>query len=652
MNNKVIKGTICVAMASLFVISNIFPEIVQASTLASEKEEVVYVNLNSNGDLVGTYVVNIFNDSEITDYGDYSEVRNMNTNDKINYDSGVINIKNSKDKLYYEGVMKNAEIPWNIDITYKMDGKEYSPEEIAGMSGKLTMEINISKNTNAKEEFFKSYALQTTVKLDTNICENIVSNGATVANVGDLKQLTYTIMPDNEKKIEISADVTDFEMASIDINGVRLNLDINKDSIDTSEISDKIIELQNAISELDNGANTLQNGAGTLNSGAKELNDGIKTINEALDTLNGKSSSLTDGSSEVKTALTTIQSALNGVNISSKELTELKDASTQINSGINGIVGGLKSMDGSIDNYYAALSKSGLTNINDFINNHNNAIASLGITNTQRSLYSSYKSGGIKAVQTKLEKLVAAGDKEATALYKQYTSGDTNAIVNYVTVAGKLISAETLLKADVAYIQGSQALISGIDNALDSKNGELMVGAVTLQEKYKLFDANIQKLVTSLTNLIANMNQLSNGINLLVENYDALDSGINEYTNAVNTIKIGYSKIYNGAFDLVKGTSELYNGTKDMANGTGQLSKETKGIEDETNDKIDSMLENFTGSDSEVISFVSEKNTNVDSVQFVIKATGVKKTTAKAEEIEEKEELNVWQKFLKLFNLN
>ena len=76
-NNKVVKRTAAGVVTSLFVISNILPTVVQAASIASNKEEVVYVNLNSDGDLLGTYVVNIFNDSDITDYGNYIEVRNM-----------------------------------------------------------------------------------------------------------------------------------------------------------------------------------------------------------------------------------------------------------------------------------------------------------------------------------------------------------------------------------------------------------------------------------------------------------------------------------------------------------------------------------------------------------------------------------------------
>ena len=88
--------------------------------------------------------------------------------------------------------------------------------------------MSVTKNENATEGFFDNYALQAVVQLDNTICENIIGDGATIANVGNLKQLTYTVLPGNDKEITISADVTDFEMESIAINGVRLNLDVDR----------------------------------------------------------------------------------------------------------------------------------------------------------------------------------------------------------------------------------------------------------------------------------------------------------------------------------------------------------------------------------------------------------------------------------------
>lgn len=642
---------IAVAMAGAICGSTAFSSISLAATKSSEKEEVIYANLTSSGDIEKIYAVNIFEDKDIVDYGVYETVKNMNTMDKINYSNGKITIQNSEDKLYYQGIMKqNTEMPWTIKVRYKLDGIEYAPSELAGKSGKLEISISIKENKNCKKNFFENYALQTVVQLDTNLCENIKSDEATMANVGGLKQLTYTILPGNEKDIKITSDVTDFEMSEIQVNGINLNLGLDKDSIDTSSLTGELDKLKDAVNDLDDGANELNDGAKKLDDGAVTLTDGIKTIQDGLDQLNSKSSSLTSGSSEVLSALKTIQSSLNNVSTSSKDLKQLSSASTSIKSGIDSLVKGLKTVDSSIDTYNSSLKKAGLNSASELAQKNKQALSALGITNTQRKLYSAYTSGGSQAVSAELAKLAQAGDSEAVELYKQVSAGNTDAVIQYVQAAGKLISVETLLKADASYIEGSSKLINGIDAQMSTSSGQttLMSGAVSLQTNYKKFDASIQDLVSSLNNLMANMTQLKNGINKLTDNYATLDSGIKEYTSAVNKITNGYSKVYEGALDLVSGTHSLYKGTTELTDGTGEFKGETSDLDSKVDDEVDSMIDNFAGGDFEVESFVSDKNTDVDSVQFVIKTEAIKKEEVKVEE-EKTEELNFWQKLLNLF---
>lgn len=619
---------IAVAMAGAICGSTAFSSISLAATKSSEKEEVIYANLTSSGDIEKIYAVNIFEDKDIVDYGVYETVKNMNTMDKINYSNGKITIQNSEDKLYYQGIMKqNTEMPWTIKVRYKLDGVEYAPSELAGKSGKLEISISIKENKNCKKNFFENYALQTVVQLDTNLCENIKSDEATMANVGGLKQLTYTILPGNEKDIKITSDVTDFEMSEIQVNGINLNLGLDKDSIDTSSLTGELDKLKDAVNDLDDGANELNDGAKKLDDGAVTLTDGIKTIQDGLDQLNSKSSSLTSGSSEVLSALKTIQSSLNNVSTSSKDLKQLSSASTSIKSGIDSLVKGLKTVDSSIDTYNSSLKKAGLNSASELAQKNKQALSALGITNTQRKLYSAYTSGGSQAVSAELAKLAQAGDSEAVELYKQVSAGNTDAVTQYVQAAGKLISVETLLKADASYIEGSSKLINGIDAQMSTSSGQttLMSGAVSLQTNYKKFDASIQDLVSSLNNLMANMTQLKNGINKLTDNYATLDSGIKEYTSAVNKITNGYSKVYEGALDLVSGTHSLYKGTTELTDGTGEFKGETSDLDSKVDDEVDSMIDNFAGGDFEVESFVSDKNTDVDSVQFVIKTEAIKK---------------------------
>ena len=642
---------IAVAMAGAICGSTAFSSISLAATKSSEKEEVIYANLTSSGDIEKIYAVNIFEDKDIVDYGVYETVKNMNTMDKINYSNGKITIQNSEDKLYYQGIMKqNTEMPWTIKVRYKLDGIEYAPSELAGKSGKLEISISIKENKKCKKNFFENYALQTVVQLDTNLCENIKSDEATMANVGGLKQLTYTILPGNEKDIKITSDVTDFEMSEIQVNGINLNLGLDKDSIDTSSLTGELDKLKDAVNDLDDGANELNDGAKKLDDGAVTLTEGIKTIQDGLDQLNSKSSSLTSGSSDVLSALKTIQSSLNNVSTSSKDLKQLSSASTSIKSGIDSLVKGLKTVDSSIDTYNSSLKKAGLNSASELAQKNKQALSALGITNTQRKLYSAYTSGGSQAVSAELAKLAQAGDSEAVELYKQVSAGNTDAVTQYVQAAGKLISVETLLKADASYIEGSSKLINGIDAQMSTSSSQttLMSGAVSLQTNYKKFDASIQDLVSSLNNLMANMTQLKSGINKLTDNYATLDSGIKEYTSAVNKITNGYSKVYEGALDLVSGTHSLYKGTTELTDGTGEFKGETSDLDSKVDDEVDSMIDNFAGGDFEVESFVSDKNTDVDSVQFVIKTEAIKKEEVKVEE-EKTEELNFWQKLLNLF---
>lgn len=631
--NKILPVTLSITLVGNLALAG-SPVTAYAAEEASKKEEVVYAMLESSGDVNGIYVVNSFSGGDIVDYGTYTNIKNLTTTDTITTEGNRITVHTDAKKLYYQGDLATKEIPWNIAIQYYIDGKEYSAEEIAGMSGKLEISIDITQNQNCNASFWNGYALQATLTLDTKKCSNIVAENATIANVGANKQLSYIIMPGKGANLTITADVTDFEMDAISINGTKLNLSLDYDD---SELTDRVNELKDAISDLDDGADK-------LSDGADSLNDGISAMQEALNTLNGESDTLTDGSAQIKEALTEIQDALSNVSMDADSLTELSKASTQIKTGIDSLVTGLETVDNSIDTYYNSLSAAGLSDINDYVNKHNQAIAALNISNTQRTLYQEYVSAGDAGVLKKLGELVQGGDKEALSLYEQYqkSGGDATVIQSYLTTAGKLITIETLLTADISYIQGSNTLIGGIDGALDKEQGELMTGATTLQDSYATFDSTIQALTTSLQSLSKNMTTLKSGIDKLVKNYKKFDSGLNKYTDAVAEIVTAYDAIYDGSLDLANGASELYDGTT-------EFHTETESIDTEISDTIDETIDELTGKDVETVSFVSEQNTNIDSVLFVIKTPAIEVAETETTVVVEEQPLSFWEKFLKLF---
>ena len=716
MNHFNLRKSISVFLASALLVSAL-PVSASALEANTGKEEVVYVNLGNDGSVREINVVNIFGENTegvIIDYGKYLDVRNMTTTDKIDFSGDAIKINSSAEKLYYEGKLESALMPWDIQIRYFLDGREYSAKEIAGKSGEIKITIRIAQNQKYRGDFYDNYALQASLSFDTDKCKNIVAPDATVANVGSNKQLTYTILPGKGADIEITAEVSEFEMDGISINGIPLNLNIE---VDDEELMEQITELLDAISQLDDGAaelhegvfdlqdsaqsdlksgvndlkdgaeqlhsgaadlkdggSTLQDGAADLQNGVNALDEGIHSLNsgigqmqEALNTLNQQSPELVNGSASFKAALTQLQEALGGVSLATEDLSALTDASSAMKAGIDDLVNGITALQSNVnfDAYKGAMSQNGL-DIDDLRQKNESAISGL--------------EGLISSLYTQIEDLKNSGI-------------DTSGIESQVSQLSDIIS---LLAANNASIGGTESYLQTVSSNLSS----LLQGATALQENYRIFDGKIGELVNKIGGLAYQMSELSSAINTLVSEYGKLDQGINGYTEAVAKIVASYSQITGGAAQLVTGSSalktgseslysgtgellsgivEIYDGTGTLKDGTGTLDdgvakllsgiaqlydgagelkdgtstmrEETAGMDTEITDKIDELIETVTGGDFEVTSFVSEKNTNVQSVQFVIKADGVQ-TEEVSEAMEEApKKLTVWQKFLNLFGL-
>lgn len=630
---------------STFAESNTILKSQNYETESKGKEEVIYINLDGNGKVSSAYAVNIFDSQNILDYGDYSEIRNMNTNDNLSYNNGEVTGSNSVDKLYYEGTLKEVEIPWNINIKYYLDGNEISSNELAGKTGTLEIKISITENKKCNSTFFENYALQSTITLDTKKCNNIEADGATIANVGSTKQISHIILPNKEKEISIKADVNDFEMASMAINGVKLGLSVD---VDTNSLLDKVNELTDAIEKLDSGASSvnngstelnnraydLSNGVNSINIGVNSLNDGILTVYQGLQELNSNSKDLTNGSKEFLDALNQIGLALNNINMSNENITKLVSASSNVESGINELVSAITLLqrNTNYEAYKSIMNDNGL-DINMLQSNNASAVKNI-------------KSQIVTLTETK-DNLLASG-----------IQADDSQIIQIQTQIESYNQIITLLEGNMASINGTESYLNSVSNGI----GQVLGGATELQTKYVEFNNAIKSLSALLNDMIYNMSNLSTAINTLISEYNKLDVGINEYTNGVSTLLQGYSQIVGGSTNLVSGTAtlrsgaerlslgvtELNNGTTELSKGTTELNNKTENIDTEITDEIDKMVDDLDGTSDEIVSFTSEKNTNVQGVQFVIKTPEIKKASVEVSKEEEKK-LTLWERIINLF---
>lgn len=72
-------------------------------------------------------------------------------------------------------------------------------------------------------------------------------------------------------------------------------------------------------------------------------------------------------------------------------------------------------------------------------------------------------------------------------------------------------------------------------------------------------------------------------------------------------------------------------------------------MDTQVEDSIDTMIDSISGSGVDVVSFVSDKNKNVESVQFVIQTAAIEKAEPEETVQTDTSDSSFWQKLLKLF---
>lgn len=119
---KLTKRLTAICLSALLAVGAAAPALAKEAE-PSEKEEVIYATLNGDGSLRNTYVVNSFSGGNITDYGSYTSVKILNTNDPIQQNGDTITFSTSAQKAYYQGELADAELPWNISLRYYFPSK-------------------------------------------------------------------------------------------------------------------------------------------------------------------------------------------------------------------------------------------------------------------------------------------------------------------------------------------------------------------------------------------------------------------------------------------------------------------------------------------------------------------------------------------------
>lgn len=572
------------------------------STATFEKSEVVYASLASDGAPEDVYVVNRFEverAGSITDFGAYSAVQNLTDGTALTNEDGQTSFEVGEGVFSYQGTMVNQMLPWNIDIAYELDGRNVSAGDLAGASGLLSIHLSTAQNKQVDEAIYKSFMMQITFTLPQSACSDVVADGATIATAGEDTTVAFTVLPGHDGDFTLSAEVENFTMDGVQI--AALPYAQVMEMPDTDAMVDDMTELSDAVSQLTQGTESLAAGIDELTSGAQSLSSGTAAFGDGLRTLDGSSTLLVNSSSQIKGALSDIAAGFSGADFSSLENLG------QLPATLRTLAAGLDTLQANVSQVQAGYSQ---------------ALIALD--------------SAIKAIPSDVT------SDEIAALKASVTS-DQEATVNKLVTAYQAAQTVKATYGNGAVFDGAGTLLATLA-AGATTDGSLAQQAAALRQMADQLEASLDMdALKQLPALVSGLSQLSS-------QYGQFHEGLSQYASGLSALSANYTQIESGVGQFAGGTEQVASGANELSGGMGELNEATITLPDTMREEIDSMMADYDFPEFEPTSFVSEKNMQTTSMQFVMATPAI---DAPEEEIAEEPEYEptLWERFLALFQM-
>lgn len=370
----------------------------------AEKEETVYAVTDKSGKTtnitVSEWLKNRGGYESLDDRTSLSDIVNVKGDESFILSGNELTFAAGGSDIYYQGTLDaSTKLPVELKITYTLDGREVSADEIVGKSGKMVMKIQYvpnektEKTVNGKtQDIYIPFVAASGLLLSTEKCTNVeVTNGKVISNgnyniiagVG-LPGLSDSLGLEGEDAqsipdtVEITADVRDFDidmMMTFVSNEIfsELNLEDAEDLSDIdgqiSTLSDASARLKEGIGTLREGIEALYSGGSALSDGAAQLDDGAAALAEGLDAALSGSGQLISGSSELENGLGELMSAFAGDSGAISGVGRLDSGAAALSAGVSQLADGLnntfrqiaESRQGASETYSDYMKSTGLS---------------------------------------------------------------------------------------------------------------------------------------------------------------------------------------------------------------------------------------------------------------------------------------------------
>lgn len=396
--------------------------------------------------------------------------------------------------------------PVTMKVTYKLDGKEIKPQDLAGKSGKVTIRFDYTNNqkktvtiNGKKQTVAVPFTMITGMMLPTDVFSNVEVTNGKLTKVGDNIVAVGMTMPGlkdtmnlkfNDKSLdldipeyfELTADVKNFSLdMTMSVATSNLLSDMNADDI-------TLDDLKKTVASLDDAATQLADGTVSLQDGTQQLSDAIPALTDGVDQLNTGASSLRDG----------IYAYADGAASAYEGSVSLNDNMKAYADGIGTLYNTLK--DNNLDSSVASAAKgaselaAGAVTLDAGIDS---ALSGAGALVTGADTLS----GGLTKLEAGSDQLAAGTNKLKTDL----EAGKTKATESYSTAYGsfyKVAFAVTCMSQGINPNSATPQQQAVIAAAL-AQSGISQTPDVTSKTQYALATGYILKNYASVKQVVA-----------------------------------------------------------------------------------------------------------------------------------------------------
>ncbi len=502
-----------------------------AESVASEKDETVYVFTSPDGSIKSTEVEvqlkNSLGAAKISDVSNLSGIES--TNDKAHAGSGDSLLwEAGGDNVSYKGVLVSAP-PVSLQVLYVLDGQPIAAEELAGKSGHVVIRYDFQNSSavsaavqGVNQTIYTPFTCVTAIMFDGKRFTNVSVENGKIINEGDDVIVAGYAMPGLKESLGImaegadipdhfivEADVTNFELKStMTIATAGLLSDVSLDSLSLGNVDDAGA-LADAMNQLIGGSSSLTSGLEALASNVSQLEASAVSMNEGASALNAGLSLLASDSALGKLS--------SGVTEISGGIGLVKDIVSQTTSDVQDAINDLSGLSDETAGYTAALA---------VLENDKSLIPADDYNSIKQALETGQKTATtIASIQGKLSKTKAILDYLSQALEEsKVKAAELASGANSAYDSAKQLSAlANKLNEGTALINESvPQLVAAIQSAAN--------GSKTLTQGMQTFnDQGVSQLVNTLKNDYGGMLDRMNALSDAAKSYSNID-GITEGT--------------------------------------------------------------------------------------------------------------------------